>query len=170
MHKATIIMMTSLIMLFLVLGACTAPAAESQSFPPPEGYSSWDAYYEATGQSPATTTPPETTEVAPPPPPTPTQTSFEPIVLTGSGEKTTPPFTVTTTEWIIEWSYTSDNPEFAVFGFFVYPRGETVSFVESCLFPEGTSGSTYSYAGAGEYYVKVTAANIKSWTITIKPA
>ena len=117
-----------------------------------------------------TTVPAPTTQPTPSPAPTPTQTSFEPIVMTGSGGKTTPPFTVTTEEWVVDWSYTSDDPAFAIFGFFIYPRGETVSFVESCLFPEGTSGSTYSYAGAGEYYIKVEAANIKSWTLTISPS
>ena len=55
----------------------------------------------------------------------------------------------------------------AIFGFFVYPRGETALYVESVLFPEGTSGSTYSYAGEGEYYLKVTAANVKSWKVVI---
>jgi len=35
---------------------------------------------------------------------------------------------------------------------------------------EETSGSTYSYAGPGEYYVKVGAANLDSWEITISPA
>jgi len=98
--------------------------------------------------------------------------TFEPIVITGSGDKTSPPFTITTKEWIIEWSYVADPeyPEFAVFGFFIYPRGETALYVESVLFPEGTSGSTYSYAGAGEYYIAVSAANVKSWEVIISPA
>ena len=50
----------------LVIIALVAPTSEPEPFPPPEGYSSWEAYYEETGQSPATTTPPETTESAPP--------------------------------------------------------------------------------------------------------
>ncbi len=120
------------------------------------------------------TPPPSQAQPAPSSPPqvSPSQpTTFEPIVLTGSGSKTSPPFTVTTDEWIIDWSYTSDDPEwYVVFGFFVYPREETTSFVESILFPQNTNGSTYSYAGAGEYYIKVEASNIKSWNITIRPA
>jgi hypothetical protein len=97
--------------------------------------------------------------------------SFEPILITGSSDKTSPPFTVTTKEWIIDWSYVPDPewPEMAVFGFFVYPRGETVMFVESVLFPEGTSGTTYSYAGAGEYYIQVLVGNVKSWEVVISP-
>jgi uncharacterized repeat protein (TIGR02543 family) len=97
--------------------------------------------------------------------------TFAPIIFTGSSDRTTPPFTVTTSEWIIDWSYVPDPeyPEYASFGFFVYPRGETEVYVESVLFPGSTSGSTYSYAGPGEYYIKLSCANIKSWKITIKP-
>jgi len=119
--------------------------------------------------------PPAPSEVPTPPPPPAEETAppatFEPIIITGSGDKTSPPFTVTTDEWVIDWSYAPDPeyPDMAVFGFFIYPRGETAVYVESVLFPKGTSGSTYSYAGAGEYYIKVTAANVKSWEVVISP-
>ena len=96
--------------------------------------------------------------------------TFEPITITGSGDKTSPPFTVTTEEWIIDWSYITDDLSYSVFSFFVYPRGETAIFIESVLFPQETSGSTYSYAGQGDYYIKVSAGNINSWEIVIKPA
>ncbi|GAI80258.1 unnamed protein product [marine sediment metagenome] len=101
--------------------------------------------------------------------------TFESILITGSSDKTSPPFRVTTKEWVIDWSYVPD-PEWAaalvpgmnVFGFFVYPRGETVMYVESVMFPEGTSGTIYSYAGAGEYYIQVIG-NAKSWEVVISP-
>jgi len=119
-------------------------------------------------------TQPATSQPSSPPKTSAKPVTFQPIVLTGSASKTTPPFTVTTKEWIIEWSYTPnpEYPEMALFGFFVYPRGETVFFVESVMASIGgeTSGSTYSYAGAGEYYIAVTVANVESWQITIKPA
>ncbi|MBA7680343.1 hypothetical protein ES703_88658 [subsurface metagenome] len=97
--------------------------------------------------------------------------TFESILITGSSDKTSPPFRVTTKEWVIDWSYVPDPewPEMAVFGFFVYPRGETVMYVESVMFPEGTSGTTYSYAGVGEYYIKVSVGNVKSWEVVISP-
>ena len=108
------------------------------------------------------------------PPPTPAPlikpVTFEPITITGSGDKTSPPFTVTTEEWTIDWSYITDDLSYSVFSFFVYPRGETAIFIESVLFPQETSGSTYSYAGQGDYYIKVSAGNINSWEIVIKPA
>ena len=98
--------------------------------------------------------------------------TFEPIEISGSSDMTSPPFTVTTKEWIIDWSFVPDPeyPEFATFLFFVYPRGETAMYVEAMLSTEVTSGSTYSYAGAGEYYVKVHAANVNSWKIVVSPA
>jgi len=114
---------------------------------------------------------PEATPAPSPAPaaaPSPTPT-FEPIVITGSGDKTSPPFTIPTGEWIIDWSYIPDDPDWAIFGFFIFPRGETVMYVESVIFPQGTSGSTYSYAGSGEYYIKVQAISIKSWEIIIRP-
>jgi len=102
--------------------------------------------------------------------PAPIPTTFEPIIITGSGDKTSSPFTVTTQEWIIDWSYKTSQPDYAMFSFFVYPRGETALYIESVLFPKVTNGSTYSYAGRGEYYIKILAANIDSWEIIIKPA
>ena len=79
---------------------------------------------------------------------------------------------VTTSEWIIDWSYIPDAKyyQYAEFGFFIYPRGETVFFVESVIFPVSTSITTYSYAGIGEYYLDVTAASVKNWSIIIRPA
>ena len=98
--------------------------------------------------------------------------TFNPITITGVGDKTSAPFTVTTNEWIIDWSFIPDPdyPDMSLFSLFVYPRGETTIYVESVLFADTTSGSTYSYAGPGEYYIKVSAANVQSWTVIIRPA
>jgi len=89
----------------------------------------------------------------------------------GVADKTSPPFKVTTEEWLIDWSYTPDPeyPDFAVFGFFIYPRGETGMYVESVAVSGGdtTKGSTYSYAGAGEYYLKVHCGNVTKWKVII---
>jgi hypothetical protein len=107
-------------------------------------------------------------------PETPSSTSppatFTPIVKSGTDSLTTTPFTITTDEWIIDWSYSTSDPDLAIFGFFIYPRGETELYTEAVLFPEATSGSTYSYAGPGEYYIKTNVANIDGWEITIRPA
>lgn len=96
--------------------------------------------------------------------------TFGPIEITGSGSTTSPPFTVTTEEWIIDWSYIpSLESPMTIFSFFIYPRGEAVKFVEFAFLITETSGSMYSYAGKGEYYIKVIAANVKSWKVVIEP-
>lgn len=97
---------------------------------------------------------------------------FDPITITGSGSEKSAPFTVTTSEWIIEWEY-EPEPEYsdmAVIGFFIYPRGETTMGIEAIVPGSETSGSSYSYAGPGDYYVDVQAAGVLSWKIQIKPA
>ena len=99
-----------------------------------------------------------------------TTNTFNPITLKGTDSETTSPFTVTTKEWIIEWSYSTDDPEYAIFGFFIYPRGETERYAEAVLFPKVTNGTTYSYAGPGEYYIKTNVGNITQWEIIIRPA
>jgi len=146
------ILLSFLLISLILLAACSTPASPATETPSP------------------TPSPSAIPSPSPSPSPEPQMQSFEPITITGSGDKTSPPFTVTTEEWIIDWSYNTDEPEYAVFGFFVYPRGETDIYIESVLFPESTEGSTYSYAGQGDYYVKVSASNVKSWIITIKPA
>ena len=95
--------------------------------------------------------------------------TFSPVTFRGSDSTTTAPFTVTTDEWIIDWSYKPIDPSLSIFSFLIYPRGQKDMFVEAILFPAGQSGSTYSYAGPGEYYIVVNAANIENWQITIKP-
>lgn len=117
-----------------------------------------------------TNTPANTSPKSSAPTSKPSPATFSPITLRGTDSTTTPPFTITTKEWVIDWSYSTSEPDFAVFGFFVYPRGETNSYVESVLFPKANNGTTYSYAGPGEYYIKTNVGNINQWEITISPA
>lgn len=96
--------------------------------------------------------------------------TFEPITFTGSSSETTSPFRVTTREWVIGWSYETEYPKDALFSFAVYPKDEITSYVEILMPTSNTHGSTYCYAGPGEYYIKVSPANIQKWEITISPA
>lgn len=89
--------------------------------------------------------------------------------FTGQGDKTTAPFHISGSEWRINWTAVPESPEFGGFGFFVYPEGETASYVESIDTPHGSgSDTTYIYEGKGNFYVKVFAANESSWTIEIE--
>jgi len=109
------------------------------------------------------------------PKPTPSSVSqgvpFQPIVITGSGSKTTAPFLITTDEWIIDWSYVpEDNDYDPVFSAFIHRRSDGAVYGGIVASKHETSGSTYSYAGPGEYYIETNVMNIKSWKITIRPA
>ena len=62
------IVVALLVTVLLLLGAC-APASEPKPFPPPEGYSSWDEYYEEYYKE----TGPPASAPAPPAPPAPAE-------------------------------------------------------------------------------------------------
>jgi len=89
------------------------------------------------------------------------------IILTGSTDKTTELFHIPSETWRINWTYTGGS--LAVFAFFVYPEGETLFYVES-LSTMGSSLSdvTYIYEGQDNFYVKLIAANIDPWTLTVQ--
>jgi hypothetical protein len=163
------------ILLSLLLTACSADQYSqgkiryNDQWVTREEYDRLKAQESATPLPPVSTIPPPSTIPAPPPmtsiPPT-----FQPYTFTGADSQTTAPFTVSTREWIIDWSYQPADPSFInVFSFFVFRRGETTGYVETVLFPQSTSGTTYSYAGPGDYYLQITA-NTRNWIITIRPA
>ena len=97
--------------------------------------------------------------------------------LSGIGDKTTDTFAVTGSKFRLTWSATADAdcvtlfaPDDcpAVIGFFVYPEGETVLFVDSVLH------SNFNFATdetivfrSGSFYIDVTAANLDSWGIEV---
>lgn len=106
--------------------------------------------------------------------PTPTPTSkpkkwHSVTSFSGSADKTTQPFTIKGDEWQVKYEMKSSKPEYAVFGVFVYPRGETVMFVSSWdCFQQECSDTQYIYKGAGDYYFEITAANIDSWRLEVE--
>ena len=89
------------------------------------------------------------------------------ITFTGSTGKTTELFHIPSGTWRINWTYTGG--ELAVFGFFVYPEGETVMYVETLTtMGPSQSDTTYIYEGPGNFYIKLSAANIEEWALTIE--
>jgi len=91
------------------------------------------------------------------------------IGFTGKGDKTTAPFHISGAKWRINWTVTEAVAGMGVFGFFVYPEGETVMYVESIMHSDGSaSDTTYIYKGKGSFYIKVGAANLSSWTIEVE--
>ena len=102
------------------------------------------------------------------PTPSPTATpAAAPIVFTGQGDKDTAAFSVATWSFTVQWTTSSGSPEYAGFGFFVYPEGETVGYVCDADFDGVGTDSTVCRGGPGQFYVKVLAANLSSWRIEI---
>jgi hypothetical protein len=88
--------------------------------------------------------------------------------FTGQGDKTTAPFQISGAKWRISWTVEADEPEYAVFGFFVYPEGETAMYVESVSQDGIGSDTTYIYQGNDSFYIKVLGANLESWNIEVE--
>ncbi|MGA8905219.1 MAG: hypothetical protein WB661_09455 [Candidatus Bathyarchaeia archaeon] len=90
--------------------------------------------------------------------------------VTGSASKDTADFTAPTNYWRIVYTIQAQNglEQYASFTIFVYPSSETQSFVASAaLFKSGTD-TTYIRAGPGDFWIKVIAANLVSWTIEVQ--
>jgi hypothetical protein len=84
--------------------------------------------------------------------------------FTGKGNQTTPPFPISSTKWRITWTIDTEYPEYAVFNFFVYPKGTDGTFTEKVSYSgDNTSNMIYIYEGGRDYYIKVIAANLRSW-------
>lgn len=89
--------------------------------------------------------------------------------FSGQGYKTSAPFTITTSFWRYRWEYTTSSPDYAGFHVYVYPEGETSSYVNA-FSVDGPSASDdeYVYDGEDNFYFDVLAANLDSWSLTIQ--
>ncbi|KAF5432305.1 hypothetical protein C5S35_17295, partial [Candidatus Methanophagaceae archaeon] len=71
-------------------------------------------------------------------------------------------------EWRVKWSIEGD-PDYAFFYVFVYPRGETVSYVSHWNCDKAPYSDTqYIYEGNGDYYFVNGAANLDSWKLEVE--
>lgn len=84
--------------------------------------------------------------------------------FTGVGNKDTDSFTIQGAKWRITWTTVEAN-EYALFGGFAYPEGETAMYVS---YFNGLSGDTIVHQGNGNYYLKIIVANLDSWSVTIE--
>lgn len=92
--------------------------------------------------------------------------------ISGSGSLTTDEFMVNGTEWRIRWSYAPDAqfPDLTAFSFFVYPHGETSTYVGHVIQYKGevTSGTLDMNDGTGLHYIRIITANTPDYTLTIE--
>ena len=92
------------------------------------------------------------------------------ISFSGSGDKTTKTFHIKGSEWRVLYK-TRSTSKYAVFTAYVYPKGKTVGSVSSWSCDEQyCDDKQYIYAGSGDYYFKVLAANLDSWELEVEDA
>jgi len=115
-------------------------------------------------------TPPEICLPEPPPQETTSEAEWNTIeIFSGKESETTPPFHISGTEWRIIWTVEVQYPEYAVFDIVIYPQDGLGTITKRVSYSKGTSGDTvYIYEGGRDYYLKVIAANLSDWTITIE--
>jgi hypothetical protein len=89
-------------------------------------------------------------------------------IFSGKESETTPPFHISGTEWRFIWTVDIKYPEYAVFEILVYPKDKPGTFVKRVSYSEGTSDDTVYIYGGGDYCLKVVAANLRDWTITVE--
>jgi hypothetical protein len=88
--------------------------------------------------------------------------------FTGSDYRDTEDFNVPTNYWRIVYTTVAKNEQYAGFSVFIFPSGETKSYVAMVNFDKSGTDTTYVRAGPGDFWIKVGAANLKSWTIEIQ--
>jgi hypothetical protein len=92
------------------------------------------------------------------------------VTISGSGDKTTKAFQIKGTEWRIKYK-TRSTSKYSGFSVFVYPKGTTVNFINYWTCDEQRCDDVqYIYAGSGDYYFKVHAANLDSWELKVEDA
>lgn len=92
--------------------------------------------------------------------------------FSGSSNKTTSPFSITGDQWRAKWNFqetdTFGGVGKGVFGASIYRVGESSS-TESIYHSRSSANDiTYIYEGKGDFYIRVTVANTKGWSITIE--
>jgi hypothetical protein len=90
-------------------------------------------------------------------------------IFAGKESETTSPFYISGTEWRIFWTAEAQSSEYAVFDVFVYPQDKEGVLTKRISYSGDTSSDTvYIYEGGCDYYLKVIAANLNNWTITVE--
>lgn len=91
--------------------------------------------------------------------------------FTGASDQTTNYFDIPSNEWRIVWSITPDHdyPQYAIFGFFAFPKGEDVMYVGSLSTDSSqTSGTIYIHEGSKEYYLQIISGNLDAYKLRIE--
>lgn len=95
------------------------------------------------------------------------QTYQQVTTITGASDQTTNYFNVPSSEWLLNWTYSSSDPTYAAFYIDVYQQGNSLP-VDSII-ASSNSGVTYEHnMQLGNYYLTINAANLDSYTIIVE--
>lgn len=88
--------------------------------------------------------------------------------FTGQDNLTTPPFSIVGVQWRITWATEAADPRYTTFNVFVYSNKPSALPKEAVSYSGDSGGDTvYIYTGGQDYYLKIIAANQKSWKVTV---
>lgn len=86
----------------------------------------------------------------------------------GQNTFTTQPFEIQGIKWRFTWAIDAIDPAYASFSAFVYSSKPGSLPIQQIASSQGRSNETiYIDSGGQDYYIKVIAANLNSWTITV---
>jgi hypothetical protein len=97
------------------------------------------------------------------------QTYQQVTTITGASDQTTNYFNVPSSEWLLNWTYSSSTPTYAAFYIDVYQQGNNLPVDSIMAQSNQNSGVNYEHnMQPGSYYLKISAANLDSYTITVE--
>lgn len=94
------------------------------------------------------------------------QETWHPVInFTGSSGKKTDTFNIRGDKFRLTYTVLPEN-DYSLFYLYVYEPGNSI-FKESFSLESG-SETSISYEGAGEYYLDITSANLRKWTVLVE--
>jgi len=99
------------------------------------------------------------------------ETWYPVVNFSGVINKSTDAFHIYGTEWHLKWTIDADNTETAVFKVAIYPKDEPF-FARQTFSNDGDMNGTLDYFMSSvdkrDLFIKVTAQNLRQWTISIE--
>jgi hypothetical protein len=159
--------LVSLVVLLLLtlslVAACTQPQPNPAPAPPKSQVT-----------APPATSENQSTKAVETPPANPSadEEKWYPVeTLSGDANVTTPVFHIYGTEWHLTWTIYADHPETAVLKLLIYPEQEPYALWQTVSNAGGSTGTVnyfVSNVDKRDFFIKVTAQNLRHWTIAIE--
>jgi hypothetical protein len=161
-NKAIRYLISFTVSLFLTLNlvvACAQPKPSPPSPVPPRA-------------QPPTATENQTPEEAPPVNEAINEKEWYTIgIFSGKGNDTTPAFHIHGTEWRITWTIDAEHPETAIFKLVIYQKDASYAIWQTVSNPGSSDGEVNYFLSPEDkrdFFIKVTAQNLRRWTIIIE--